>query len=294
MSNRIFRDPKLEAEFQRNGYVKMPLLNRETITRMNEIIDLVIPDDTLKATAPFYVSMFEQDTQIKLQLNRLITDYVAPHFENILHNHRYVAGNVFFKLSGAGDIDVHDHADCTEESKYTSLTVWMPLQDTNEENGTLQLVPKSHKLFPFISHWNEPYYFINFIEQLRDYHIPMNSPAGEAVVFCDKTIHYSDINRTSKTRRALQLKFLPAEAPYLFYHLDKENMDKGFEVYECKSDFYINNPCSLSFFAERPKGLRYLHNVPYQNRFISEDEFVAARNDGESRRRKFYGQALVE
>lgn len=294
MSNRIFHDQKLEAEFQKNGYVRMPLLSRDVIRRMNEVVDQIIPDDTLKETTPFYVSMFEQNTNIKLQLNKLITDFVAPEFEKILYNHHYVAGNVFFKLSGSGDIDVHDHTDCTEESKYTSLTVWMPLQDTNEENGTLLLVPGSHKLFPFISHWNEPYYFINFIERLRDYHIPINSPAGEAVVFCDKTIHYSDINKSNTTRRALQLKFLPMDAPYLFYHLDKDNMDKGFEVYECKSEFYINNPCSLSFFAERPVGLRFLRHEPYQNRFISEEEFVEAQDKGDEIRREFYGKALVE
>jgi len=255
MSNRIFQDLNLEAQFQRQGYVRLPLLTADEVAEVNETLQEFALDEQLRARMPFYVSIFDSDQQCKKKCRDIFLR-IAPRLDRILYNYRFVMGNLFCKFAAGEELNMHDHQDSCDESKYTSISVWIPLLDTNEQNGTLEIIEGSHKIFPFISHWNAPMYFQDFARSLIDNHCkPTNAHAGEGIIFCDKLIHYSGPNLTKITRSAIQLRFLPNAAPFLFYHLDRAAPEKGFEVYECSEKFYEQNTCNIEFLQQRPSGL---------------------------------------
>jgi hypothetical protein len=292
MSNRIFHDLELESHFQKNGFVSIPLLSPEEVSEINDELTHLATDAQLRERMPFYLSLFDGD-QAHKKLCRQVISRVASRFQTVLFNYRFTLGNLFYKFPDSGELNIHDHADQTDESKYTSITVWIPLVDTDRTNGTLELVDGSHKLFPFITHFNAPLYFNDFSRSLVDnYCRPTNARAGEAIIFCDKLIHYSGPNFTDSTRRAIQIRFIPNEAPFLYYHLDTAEPEKGFEVYECSEAYFEEQACSVAMFQMRPQGLKLVDVIPNRNRNISEAEFRQSLASGDAIRAQFYKSSL--
>ncbi|MDO8609928.1 MAG: phytanoyl-CoA dioxygenase family protein [bacterium] len=90
------------------------------------------------------------------------------------------------------------------------INAWVPLDDVNEENGTVYLLPYSlagtkekveHKPVPGSN--DRVGYFG------PEKGIPANCPAGSIVVFSSTTFHRSGANNTKKMRRAYAVQFSP-------------------------------------------------------------------------------------
>ena len=90
------------------------------------------------------------------------------------------------------------------------VNAWVPLDDVNEENGTVYLLPYSlagtkekveHK--PVEGSNDREGYFG------PEKGIPANCPAGSIVVFSSTTFHRSGANKTNKLRRAYAIQFSP-------------------------------------------------------------------------------------
>jgi ectoine hydroxylase-related dioxygenase (phytanoyl-CoA dioxygenase family) len=90
------------------------------------------------------------------------------------------------------------------------VNAWVPLDDVNEENGTVYLLPYGlagtkekveHKPVPDSN--DRVGYFG------PEKGIPANCPAGSIVVFSSTTFHRSGANKTDKLRRAYAIQFSP-------------------------------------------------------------------------------------
>ena len=83
-----------------------------------------------------------------------------------------------------------------------SVTIWIPLQDVDQNNGCLRIVPKSHKfgLFP-----NRGGVITDFPDE--DFvHVPMK--AGEVLVFSHFTVHRSGENiDDNRVRMSIQIRY---------------------------------------------------------------------------------------
>jgi phytanoyl-CoA hydroxylase len=98
------------------------------------------------------------------------------------------------------------------------LGVWIPLDPVSEENGSLSVVPRSHKLEVKKHLVKEG---INFgalaaddIEGNADYHdqaITMNLPPGDCLLFSTHLLHRSGGNRTDRHRRVITLHMANAK-----------------------------------------------------------------------------------
>ena len=95
--------------------------------------------------------------------------------------------------------------------------VWIPLDPVDEANGTLTVVPGSHKMKV------QPHGFkdgINFgalaaegIEGNREYHekaVSLDLPPGDCVLFATHTFHRTGGNRTDRQRRVITLHMASA------------------------------------------------------------------------------------
>lgn len=90
------------------------------------------------------------------------------------------------------------------------VNAWIPLDDVNEENGTVALLPYSlagtkdkleHKPVPDTND-REGYFG-------SEKGVSANCPAGSIVVFSSTTFHRSGTNNTNKLRRAWALQYSP-------------------------------------------------------------------------------------
>lgn len=104
----------------------------------------------------------------------------------------------------------HQDSGYVDYSHKPYVNAWVPLDDVNEENGTVYLLPYSlagtrdkveHKPVPGSN--DRVGYFGN------EKGIPANCSAGSIVVFSSTVFHRSGANSTDKMRRAYAIQFSP-------------------------------------------------------------------------------------
>jgi ectoine hydroxylase-related dioxygenase (phytanoyl-CoA dioxygenase family) len=93
------------------------------------------------------------------------------------------------------------------------MAVWMPLQDADERNGCLWVVPGSHRwgLRPW--DWAESDACrkrLRESEYAEEHAIPVRVKAGDAVLFSSWTWHHSEGNLTDVVRRAFIVTYQEA------------------------------------------------------------------------------------
>jgi ectoine hydroxylase-related dioxygenase (phytanoyl-CoA dioxygenase family) len=109
---------------------------------------------------------------------------------------------------------VHQDWTFVDEPEFTSATVWCPLVDVDESNGTLVLYRGSHLLGPS---WRGsprlPSRFDGQEDEIRSAHgTPVRCRAGQAVVYDHRVVHWSGPNRSEDPPQATPLIHLHAEA----------------------------------------------------------------------------------
>jgi ectoine hydroxylase-related dioxygenase (phytanoyl-CoA dioxygenase family) len=95
--------------------------------------------------------------------------------------------------------------------RHTVLAASVHLDDTDEENGCLHVVPGSHKLGPL-----EPTGESNNLDTPLEEGTAMPSAAGDVLFFNYLTIHGSGVNTSTRTRRNVLFQYRdPADLPVL-------------------------------------------------------------------------------
>ena len=96
------------------------------------------------------------------------------------------------------------------------ITTWIPLVESNAENGCLHLIPRTHKKRA-IKHGSETYSGTGYLALDDEYMegrkrevkaLPMS--AGSAIFFNDRLIHSSTANNSSSVRWSLDLRYQPS------------------------------------------------------------------------------------
>lgn len=106
-----------------------------------------------------------------------------------------------------------DEAYWNPDFEYRNMSVWLPLQDVDAENGCMQFIPGSNKL-EIVRHQpinNDPR--IHGLELAPDAGVNVDFPvicplqAGGATFHPGRTLHYTAPNNSSRPRRALIMGF---------------------------------------------------------------------------------------
>jgi len=95
----------------------------------------------------------------------------------------------------------------------TNVTVWVALDDVDERNGCVWVVPGSHRrgLLPHRAKGEDSWHLTVPVEGDG---VPARLPAGHAVAFAGLTLHRSKLNHSDKPRRAFFMEYADAAAKY--------------------------------------------------------------------------------
>jgi ectoine hydroxylase-related dioxygenase (phytanoyl-CoA dioxygenase family) len=110
-----------------------------------------------------------------------------------------------------------DEAYWEPDLEYSSLSIWIPLQEATLENGCMQFVPGTHRLevLPHHSIGHDPRIIgleVDDVERLTANAVACPLPAGGATVHHCRTLHFTGANHSSRPRRAYILGFgVPAK-----------------------------------------------------------------------------------
>lgn len=288
----VFADPGLQASFAAQGFVRVPMLDRDQLARlMSEIAALrpadgFAPDGSGFAGNSYHCTFLDTDTVYKRAAFDLLSRHFAHVLTGYLADYRILSTNFYVKPPGQGDLRVHQNWPVLRDPADTSVTIWCPLVDVDVANGTLHVVPASHKLLPHVEGPNSLAYFVPFLDSIYDHMTPLPAPAGEGFIFDDSIIHGSPPNRSKGPRVAVQITCVPMDSSPVFFFSDGGSQ---FELIDADADFYINQAVDDLF--TRQAHWRCLGQVENRNRQIDEAEFLHLLSQGDAIRR---GEAIAE
>lgn len=270
----IFRDPEHQKQFEEDGYVIVPFLEPDAIQALLDFKNGTRPDNRFNTNAEdasYHFTFLDTNIPYKKEVFNTVMSFFQPSIDKYMIDYRPLIVNFVLKDPGFGEVPVHQNWNFVDEEKFRSFSVWVPLVDTNKENGTLEIIPGTHtQNFHFArrSPWI-PWYFKEFSDfVIKEYHRPLNVKAGQAVIFDDSLIHYSTPNTSDHQRIVIQNIIVPKEATAVHYYVDPEKPDVV-QVMDVDKEFYLDYDMRAT-----PEGYISKREEPYVDRSVDKETFV--------------------
>lgn len=276
----VFIDEHLEQSFQEKGYVVLPFIPQEEVELLKAEFDRLLmksggnikPEDVGLAQdveISYDFTFIDKNIEYKQEVFDLITSRFKPYYEKVLDSYRPLIANYIRKKSGGGEVPLHQNWAFADEMICSTVSIWCPLINSTVANGTLQVIPGSHKKFGKIRGPKIPWELEAIGNDLIcQYMVPLEVPAGHAVILDDSILHYSANNSLDQLRLAIQLILMPAELPSIHYHMHTDNDKNSVEVLEVDAPFYMSfNPW------KEPVDFISRGFVPFQFKSLSLDEY---------------------
>lgn len=209
-----FRDPDLQARFDDDGYVVVPFLDAAGVASLRAVWAELAPPPgfgshytSASTDLPYRAAVFEA----------IAATFSAP-IDRILQGLRPVVANFFAKEPALGtSLVIHQDWTFVDERTDRSLNIWCPLEDATEQNGTLSVLPGSHRRLHNLRGTAAgvgglPSPFAGREEELtRSLLVPVPVTAGHAIINDHRLVHASGDNRSDALRLAASLTLVPAD-----------------------------------------------------------------------------------
>jgi ectoine hydroxylase-related dioxygenase (phytanoyl-CoA dioxygenase family) len=275
MARKIFTDQALQAEFDRTGYVVINLMDDAKVKDLLALYDKIegVKGTVEEGRNSYELSFFEKDAEGKRRKFEAISAFFMPLLNEYLDRYVPIITNVFNKEHATGEVPIHQNWTFVDEREYTSVSVWCPLQQVSRENGTLEVVPGSHKVIADYRGPSIPWVFDAINDVMRHkYMMPLELQVGQVAVIDDSVIHYSGVNHTHQDRKAIQLIMKPEEVPTIHCYKAPDSNDE-IDILEVEDDFFFDFD-----MWQKPKSGKVVKKVHFPIHKISEAELVERCN----------------
>ncbi len=233
-----FRDDARQQEFANRGYVIVPLLSANNLAALSDLYRSL----SSGIDAGFYSSMFSGDFDYRDRASEGVEAVLLPAVTDLLSDYRALAGGFMVKIPGPqSELAAHQDWNIVDEQRFTSINVWAPVTPLTGENGSLYVLPGSHR---FIDGLRPSLFYPSSLDPHRDvvrqkYLHPVEVPPGHAVIHNSALVHASSANQSDEARVVSSLNMIPREAPPIHYHLDQATGD--IEFFEVDDRFYLRH-----------------------------------------------------
>ena len=210
----MFRSAEHEAQFERDGCVLVEGLGAQAIDEAEEVFRET--SDTGHSGFHQSLSLVEADQRARIDalLDKLFDEPVSQILEGVTAVH---AAFVSKGSDAQSVVEAHQDWSFVDERTHRSLSVWIPLCDTNAENGALAIVKGSQHVPHTIRGTDVPWtiHFDNY--GALPYLTPFPMRAGDALFYDHRVLHASPANRSGRRRTAVAIGLVPTEATILHY-----------------------------------------------------------------------------
>ncbi len=273
--NRLFQQDALEADFQRNGFVKVPFLSPGQLDELRRLYRDLQPDhrfNTQDSSVSYHFSFLDPNRAYKQAVFDNVSALVAPSMQEHLTPYEPLIINFVRKEPGLGEVPVHQNWNFVDESRFCSVSIWCPLVDVGPENGALEVIPGTHRIFRNVLRSPSiPWFFKSYKDVLlREYLQVVPVKAGEALIFDDSLIHYSKPNRGDYDRTVIQVIAIPQGAQAKHYYRKKSLLRSAFYELDVNAEFFLNFKFDIT---DEPEGALRSRPIPYKMPRISERRF---------------------
>ena len=186
----------LHNKLNGNGFVIIDLLEQIDIAYLNQLCDKYLKANQADFVSSSHILNKNDSDFINAELHRIIHEKFTILFPDL----QLLGGTLATKTKGISNLKAHQDWTIVDESKYNSYNLWIPLVDTNQENGTLGLITGSHLWNHNLRGFGIPNEFEKFTDQFLKIGYEPELKAGQAILYNHRLIHYSRPNKTNKNR----------------------------------------------------------------------------------------------
>jgi hypothetical protein len=288
----LFADGALDRPFWAEGWVKVPFLDPEEVEDLAERFRRLRPHDGFDPRtvddpmAPYHCTWLDPDHAYRREADEMVREFFEHRIRAVLPGYTIMAANIYVKPPGEGRFAIHQNWPTIDDPDIPTMTVWVPIQDTNFRNGGIRIVPGGHHVFPDIAAATSDRFFDDFAQDLiENYLEPMDVDAGEALIFDDSLLHWSGANRSASPRVTFQIEVVPEDARTVLWIRNPDDPDEWL-LWDMDREYWIEY--DFPTVLGRPEGLEFVRAEPNRNRRLTLAEFdeVMARAD-EIRRAKY-------
>lgn len=257
------RDTDLVTALERDGFAVTPFLGPEVVAELLDVFTTLGLDDE-----PWYTTTGHAPRPVARRIDRLVRDAVADAVSRALPGFTPFTG-AFISKASTEQSTVFLHQDWTyvDETRARAFIAWCPLIDVGVREGTLHVVPGSHRWTHLTrgSHFPPVY---EDVEQLLidDHTVPVPVVAGTAVVYDSALLHYSPPNRSGAVRPVVAVGLAPVDAPLVHHFADADGLAT---IYEVDDRFFTEQEN-----GRQPQGCRMLGRYRVSGRRFTPDDIA--------------------
>lgn len=272
MIHPIFIDANLQKQFDTEGFVKLKLLEDSDLSELKKLFNTYFPNPSQN----FYSSSYENNFPLKKEISDAIGKIILLRLESHFQNYTWFGSAFLSKGNGSrSEMPMHQDWTIVDEKKFVALNIWTPLQNTIEENGTLEVLPGSHKWHDSLRAPTLPFFYEGYQAQLKEKLVPIPTLATEAIVLNQAIIHYSKPNKTDAVRIAITTGIKTKDAPAIFHYWNKNEPDV-IEKFSQKDDFLLQFNDFHKDIFNRPQIGESLGKTAFSIRKVSAEEIDMA------------------
>jgi len=283
----LFKNKHFQSLFDRNGFVKVPLLKDSQASKLLELFENTRQQHAT-VTSLHHTTTDTANADLIYQVDSSIKSIYLSELEKILNDFEPLVGCFHIKEPGAGSATgAHQDPTFVDETKHCSANVWVALQDTDKNNGNLYFIKGSNHAVKSLRIVPEaPNYYASFHDSLPEMavHVPLKK--GEAVIFNNATIHGATENLSGELRLAATLLVCSKNAEWLLYYKEKNAAKDKIEEYHLNLDTFISMPKD-----GRPDSKSFRQYVSFAFPEISKEDFL--KKVGEDSKTGNYFQRII-
>jgi Phytanoyl-CoA dioxygenase (PhyH) len=252
---KVFADPSLQAQFEKNGYIKIRILDEGKIKTLTQLYSDLTQDNTPNG----FFSTVGENTTMKKDMHQHFANPFFHLWSSVFLDYKPVFSNFITKKSADSTMNYHQDWSFIEESSgKCSLNIWCPLVDTFHENGNLAVIPGSHYLKHQLRTSNFHYCpYRPYQDYFKGLAVELPTAAGEAIIYDNALIHGSAPNLGETNRLTASILAIPKEDSIVIHHISEDK--KIVNLYKVKDDYLLNyNP-----FTDVPAAEFLYKQIPF-------------------------------
>lgn len=249
---KILLDTTLDRQLTEEGYAIFPLLPPPVVEELKSYFyeHFSQPVDNMFATA------HDQRKELRNAISNHLLTTVQKYINQYTHEISILGGSYITKGNHKqATLPPHQDWNIVDESQYRSFNLWIPLVNTNHQNGGIQVLRRSHLFSPTFRGPNISSAYEHVADLIWKQMETLDIAAGHALLYDHRLLHASGINQLNEGRLVVVMGAIEKQAQMKIYY----RAETFIEEYDCDQSFFtLNNP------AEGPKGLNLSKKIPFQ------------------------------
>jgi hypothetical protein len=215
----LFKNVHTESQFKQDGFVVLPLLNSTETNYLKTIFDNRYSQQFNGLQPLLRIG----DAHENIKLHHQIGEFLSPILEKWFLPFNFNANH--FIVKGAQDskaFRLHQDWNIVDENNFIAAHIWIALQNTDENNGSLFVLKGSHLYFKNVRSGSCGIAFVENTAIVKAHCTTVNLKAGEAIVYMQSLFHGSHANNSNNPRLICLSSIRPKQVPMVYYHQENE------------------------------------------------------------------------